>query len=149
MGADLFLHSAFDPYYGEWQRRFDEAVRDRDALDEKDPKQVEAQERVQQCFGKMYETGYFRDSYNSSNVLWKFGLSWWDDVIPLLDDDHHLSVENARKLLTLLDTHEPVFVENLSTVPLDVYRDFQERADELRSFLEHAISLNEPIDCSL
>jgi hypothetical protein len=29
---------------------------------------------------------YFRDSYNMSNVLWTLNLSWWQDVLPLLDE---------------------------------------------------------------
>jgi hypothetical protein len=33
---------------------------------------------------KMYQRGYFRDSYNSSNLLWPFDLSWWQDVLEVL-----------------------------------------------------------------
>jgi len=40
----------------------------------------------------MNERGCFRDSYNDSDLLWKFGLSWWQDITPLHDNRHCLSV---------------------------------------------------------
>src|SRR2546425_6171130 len=36
----------------------------------------------------------FRDAYNATNVLWTCGLSWWSDVIPLLNDDLELAGES-------------------------------------------------------
>lgn len=33
---------------------------------------------------------YFRDSYNMSNVLWTLNLSWWRDVLPVLDEQLEL-----------------------------------------------------------
>jgi hypothetical protein len=32
----------------------------------------------------MYERGCFKDSYNSSNLLWLFDLSWWRDVLEMI-----------------------------------------------------------------
>jgi len=36
-----------------------------------------AQVKVEEYHAKMYESGYFRDSYNDTNLLWRFNLSWW------------------------------------------------------------------------
>ena len=85
MGADLYISHLFDPHYKRWQRRFYKAVAYRDRLPEDAQERGEAQKRAEECYEKMYERGYFRDSYNDSNLLWKFDLSWWDDMIPMLN----------------------------------------------------------------
>ena len=41
-----------------------------------------AQEPLLYCYDKMCEQGYFRDSDNDPNLLWKFNLPWWEDIIP-------------------------------------------------------------------
>lgn len=45
----------------------------------------EAQNIVSYYYNKMYEDGYFRDSYNDTSLFWRLGLSWWGDVGPLID----------------------------------------------------------------
>ena len=35
-----------------------------------------AQAEVAKYFDLMYSEGYFRDSYNVTNVLWRLGLTW-------------------------------------------------------------------------
>jgi len=40
-----------------------------------------AQREVTKYYNRMYpSSGYFRDSYNGSSVLWRLGMSWWQDV---------------------------------------------------------------------
>lgn len=40
-----------------------------------------AQAEVSKYYNAMYpSTGYFRDSYNGTSVLWCLGLSWWKDI---------------------------------------------------------------------
>jgi hypothetical protein len=48
-------------------------------------------------------------AYNDWALLWKFRLSWWGDVIPMLDDKNRLSVEQAQGLLEMLKQRENVF----------------------------------------
>jgi hypothetical protein len=49
----------------------------------------------------VYERGYYRDSYNNSNLLWLFGLSWWEDVLGVLTGkDGKMSPRNAGRFLT-------------------------------------------------
>jgi hypothetical protein len=90
MGADLYLMSLHEPTRKKWDPRFDAAIAERDRHAEGTRKRARAQKRVMECHGRMYGTGYLRDPYNNLDVLWKFGLSWWGDVIPLLDSGGHL-----------------------------------------------------------
>ena len=65
----------------------------------------EAQEQVLRYYDKMYQRGYFRDSYNPSNLLWLFGLSWWRDVLDVLvGKDGKMSPRNARRSCVCLQT---------------------------------------------
>lgn len=92
---------------------------------------------------------YFRDSYNDWELLWKFGLSWWKDIIPLLDDQARLPVEQAVAVLGMLAKREPVFRRTIEPLPVKYQRNFEERYQALREMLEQAARLNLPIHCSL
>lgn len=91
----------------------------------------------------------FRDSYNSWNVLNKFGLSWWADVLPLLEDDRLLQPEQARALQRMLDRREHVFQENLAKLEETERVFFEKKRDRLRALLEEAIKSEQGIECSL
>ena len=67
------------------------------------------------CYEKMYERGYFRDSYNDSALLGKFDLSWWDDVTPMLNDKSELTPEKACSFLAMLKDREQLFECNLAS----------------------------------
>jgi hypothetical protein len=94
------------------------------------------------------EPNYFRDSYGDA-MLWRFGLSWWTAVIPMLDQQEYLSVVQAQKLLELLQGREDIFEENLADEPENNRRYFRRRYVELQRFLATAIRLNTPVLCSL
>jgi DNA-directed RNA polymerase specialized sigma54-like protein len=104
---------------------------------------------VLECYEHLNECGYFRDSYNNSNVLSQFGLDWWGDVIPLLDPEGMLSPEKAERLLALLDEHEQEFEANVRELRRESRAYFEKKATQLRAFLAEAIRLAEPIECSL
>src|ERR1700716_2607516 len=102
MGADLYIPPLFQQQRQQWEPLFEEAARKRDRLKASSKERRQAQARVEECYDKMHAQGYFRDSYNDWNLLWKFGLSWWTDVIPMLDKDRRLSPKNAGRLLQML-----------------------------------------------
>lgn len=97
----------------------------------------------------MYGQGYFRDPYNDWDVLWKFGLSWWADVIPMLDKGHLLVPDKTRRLLELLSEREPTFEGTIAGLPPDNQRYFREKSVELKRFLNQAVELGEAVECSL
>ena len=92
MGADLYLRPVFEPNRKKWEGKFNETIKKRDACEKGALAWNRYQQEAHECFNQMYAEGYFRDSYNSSNLLWKFGLSWWTDVIPMLDEERKLTV---------------------------------------------------------
>jgi len=97
----------------------------------------------------MYEQGYFRDSYNDSNLLNKFGLSWWNDVVPMLNDKSQLTPEKASALLSMLKEREDEFECNLASQQEPAKRYFRQKYEMFKQFLNQAIQLGVPIDCSL
>ena len=117
----------------------------------------EAQKQVLRYYDKMYQRGYFRDSYNSSNLLWLFDLSWWRDVLEVLvGKDGKMSPESAESFLRLLEDRESVFQANLAKVkPADgetraeVEKYFRDKYEHLKTFLRQAIDRKECIRCSL
>ena len=108
-----------------------------------------AQVRVEQAYEKMYSRGYFRDSYNDGNLLWKFGLSWWTDVLLMLDAEGCFTPEQAACLLARLKERESAFKDALGKLEPRDQAWFRECYAELQQFLKEAIALNEPVVCSL
>jgi len=105
---------------------------------------------------------YFRDSYNMSNVLWTLNLSWWKDVLPLLDEDQELKGENLRSLRErivgaqqrrptakeLRENH--VLVSKTSENSIAKWHDhYVMKRKELMDFLDRAIENGSSIICSL
>jgi hypothetical protein len=116
-----------------------------------------AQKWVLKYYGKMHERGYFRDSYNPSNLLWLFDLSWWQDVLDVLvGKDGKMSPRNAERFLKMLADREPVFEAKLKKVKpakgetrAEVEEYFRGEYERLKTFLRQAIDRKESIECSL
>lgn len=149
MGADLYIRSLHNKQAEVWKSCFEEAVRERDKYQRDTAEYDEAQKRVSECYDRLYECGYFRDPYNDWDVLWRFGLSWWNDIVPLLNRENCLAVADVRRLLSMLDEHQGEFQGNMAECSPGDREYFENQAKALREFLNQAIELNEPIACSL
>ena len=159
MGADLCLNSVFRKHRDRYAPKFDHWVAKRDTLNKAGQQAAadEAQKQVLKYYDKMYQRGYFRDSYNSSNLLWLFELSWWRDVLEVLvAKDGKMSPENTVYFLRLLEDRESLFQANLAKVkPADgetraeVKQYFRKKYERLKAFLRKAIDRKECIQCSL
>lgn len=68
MGADLYLDSLHQPQCGRYEPRFERWMQKRDQAQSATDRD-KAQRQVAYYYDKMYERGYFRDSYNSSSLL--------------------------------------------------------------------------------
>lgn len=95
------------------------------------------------------DDGYFRDPYNELSVLGKYGLSWWQDIIPLRDTEGRLSVEKTKIFLAMLEEREADFENNIKTETVALQKDFREGAQLLKQLLRDAIELESSIDASL
>jgi len=150
MGADLYIESICQRKEAMYRAKFEEAVRMRDSM--KSPYNQEYQELVEYYFDKRFAVGYYRDSYNNSNLLWRFEFSYWNNDLQL-DDDGNLPPSQARRLLAILKEREPIFEESLQRIsddgwsdsPEEVIHYFRMKYLRLRVFLKMAIKLNETI----
>jgi hypothetical protein len=159
MGADLYLNSVFQKHHARYAPKFDHWVAKRNALQKAGQQRAadQAHKQVLTYFEKMNERGYFRDSYNSSNLLWLFDLSWWQDVLEVLvDKDGKMSPRNAKRFLQMLADREPVFEAKLKKVKpakgetrADVEEYFRDKYERLKAFLQQAIDRKESVQCSL
>jgi len=113
---------------------------------------------------KTYPEGYFRDSYNATNILWQLNLSWWADVIPMLDDECVLQADGIQTLLEMIEAEEvpPASAIKLgATAPqMDEEGDydyspegwrqyFVEKRESLMAYLRSSLEGNDTIHCSL
>lgn len=163
MGADLYIQKLFNPNREKYRPLIDAAVYVRDVTATTEAEKKKAQEKVEKYFEKMYSQGYFRDSYNDSSFFWRLGLSWWNDVIPMLNKKGDLTVTKAKKLRYIVTTTElkPVTKEEmLAKYPKDEaeFTDewiketneyYLKKRDTFIEFLDTAIKAKLPIYCSL
>lgn len=153
MGADLWIESVSQRKRTMYKDKLDAAIKQRDSV--KYPYNEEYQDLVEFYFDKLSSVGYYRDSYNPSNLLWRFGFSYWKNDLEL-DDAGNLPPSEAKRLLDWLKEHEPVFEASLLEIqgsadePVeDIIRYFRMKYLRLRVFLKMAIKLNEPITWSV
>jgi hypothetical protein len=149
MGADLYIEPIYSENREQWEPLFNQAVDRRDRLAKDSPQWKSAQAEVERYFGRMHSRGYFRDPYNCWDVLAKFDLDWWSDVIPMLDSQGRLSVQRMIQFRIVLWAREWLFEANLAGLPKKQQRYFRRRYRVLRLFLKEAIDRNLPIECSL
>jgi hypothetical protein len=155
MGADLYTNKIFKANQSKWEGKFNKAVAKRNGLPENSPEREEAQKAVTEAYERMHEVGYFRDSYNDTDLIWKYDLSWWGGLDGFMNKDGNITVTSAKKLLKYLDEHRDVFLKNIEKYPryseegkLDQMY-FKAKLTEFRFFLLEAITNKEHIECSV
>ena len=95
---------------------------------------------------QMHEEGYFRDSYNDSNLLWKLGLDYWIWFAGYLDDERCLQPREAKAVLAEVESRR----HRLDDIEDEKEREyFQEKYEEFVGFLRTAIESDELVRCSI
>ena len=162
MGADLYIEKIHRPLMQQYEPLFEAAVRRRDSLP-RDSKDAQAAQRaVTKYYDLMYSEGYFRDSYNATSVLWRLGLSWWQDVTPLCTINRKLRQDRLRKFRDMvasaklelpskeeIEQHNGKVDEQGENSLAEWHKYFVEQRAALLAFLDKAIELNSPVHCSL
>jgi len=125
MGADLYIEcKEADEYDARLKSLVESAIATRNALitlhgADRDRKTLKflnsevqsAQDEVDALDDQRWSKNphYFRDPYNDSSILWRLGLSWWQDVGKMLDEQFEGQPKlkddddegwNARSILT-------------------------------------------------
>lgn len=154
MGADLYLRDIYEENKKKWEPEFYKAIKERDALPN-GAKKDEAQKRVNEAYNQMHASGYFRDSYNDSSLIWKYDLSWWGGLDGFMNKNSEITPTKAKKLLQYLDDNRETFLEKIKDYPayseegkLDQMY-FKAKLTDFRFFLLEAIKNKQSIDCSV
>ena len=171
MGVDIYLNSVWEPWWANNKERLLIAP-NTDAISDVSVISVAAT----LMYDEMRASGaYFRNGYNSSDVMWAMGLSWPHTVGGMVDSEGYLPVERARELLATIEAR-PLTKERLTqhykhkveqhpitgwlfqslgglpTVPPDFDNLavlLRRRRKELIAILKKSIALNEPLLCSI
>ena len=162
MGADLYIEKIHRPLLQQYGPLFEATVKLRDSLPPKSREFKTAQQEVVRYYDLMYSQGYFRDSYNVTNVLNRLGLSWWKDVIPLCSEDKKLHPEKVQAFRDMVATaklelpSKSDIVGQGGTVKsrgenslAEWHAYFIDKQTALLSFLDQAIKVKSAIHCSL
>ena len=121
-------------------------------MKQRDFYQLLAQEMAVQEIERRIESGsVFFDPYNVHGLLPTLGLSWWEDVLPLLDcqkNPGYLRLGNVKKFLGMVQDADQQ-LPSLDETNGEMADHFREKRRELIGFLERAIKLREPVYCDL
>jgi hypothetical protein len=94
----------------------------------------------------------YRDQYNIWTTLQPLGLSWWVDVVPMLNKDNKLPIEKAEELKEKVESGFEYLFQ--SRVRYNIYKKhyvdyINESVNDLLKLLKKSIKEKEPIKCSL
>lgn len=158
MGANLYIQSIVEKSHQQWKPEFQKLIAQRNKLyaEGKDEEAKKLQEKIWEVYGKMYPPeGYFRDSYNSTNLLWQLGFSWWEDVGQLLNEESKLNADGIRTLLNMIEKAKPFSLEDFQDnngfgVPAEeILEYFTRKREAFVLFLKRALALGEDILVSI
>jgi hypothetical protein len=171
MGVDIYLNSIWNPWVDTHQQDLlDHHGSDAETVEDF----IHDLHRISEEFFEKARSsgGYFRNGYNSGDVMWAMGLSWRDDVGKMLDSEGRLPIDHARDLIAKIEarpltrervaqhifehlsdgsvTYRTGFTEYGAPPDLDEMSGFLcKRRDELLVILRKSIELGEPLVCSL
>ncbi len=112
------------------------------------------QVKVDEIYDFMFpDDGYFRDSYNNSSLFWILGLSWWQDVGELTDDESLLHADGAiqtlREMVMSKVIPDEVTIEGSDENSKELGDHFKAKKARFIQFLDKALELKQPILASI
>ena len=105
---------------------------------------------VQEIERRIEAGSVFFDPY-INGVLSTLGLSWWQDVLPLVNGHKspaYMSVGDVKKFLAMVRDADQQLPSGEGSGE-ELADRFRKRRDELIHFLERAVKLGEPVYCDL
>jgi len=145
VGADIYI---YDDDYLSFQKRADE-ICDREGWEKYfDNKEMQAERK------SLNETRYYRDSYNASNLLWRYSMSWWALSDQYCDDEGMMGKEGIMAIRQ--GTSYPVDEEQIridfadhEDGPDSWVEYFKEKREKLHAFLQLALEKDAMLLCSV
>lgn len=148
MGADIYLRKKYEKHSEKYQKKFDVAIKERDDKRPESAEHKKAQKNVEKWYDLMLSKGYFRDSYNDSNLLWKMDLSWWEWANKYCDEEGEISPDKLKLLLVELDVNKSK-LDNYDFENDKEREYFEQKYKDLTGLIQEAIDLNEPLEFSV
>ena len=148
MGAEIFLHSAWDAYCERLPLLKEQGRVD--PITQADPIHLgrgvwhlaSVADSIAMDEERMVGNGYFRCA---DDLLWAMSLSWSNTVAPMLDEKEFLPVSRAAELLAVVESH-PLRNEGLAS-GLTTNANALRRQRELpMTLLRRSIELREPLE---
>jgi len=148
MGAEIFLHSAWDAYCERLPLLKEQGRVD--PITQADPIHLgrgvwhlaSVADSIAMDEERMVGNGYFRCA---DDLLWAMGLSWSNTVAPMLDEKEFLPVSRAAELLALVESH-PLTNERLASGLAINANALRRQRELLLSLLRRSIELREPLE---
>lgn len=160
MGADLYL-TGFGENKKKYQSLLDEALTKRDeARMAGNTQEAEHwKKEIERLNDLIYGEYYFCDSYNSSSVACAMGISWWRDIVPLLNENSNLCGEKLEAVIAMVEEKQispavELKLENCVDADTTEGRErwrqyFVEERERLLTFLKNGRKNSTGIMCSL
>jgi hypothetical protein len=147
MGAEIFLHSAWDAYCERLPLLKEQGRVD--PITQADPIHLgrgvwhlaSVADSIAMDEERMVGNGYFRCA---DDLLWAMGLSWSNTVGPMLDEKEFLPVSRAAELLALVESH-PLTNERLASGLAINANALRRQRELLVSLLRRSIEVREPL----
>ena len=144
MGAEIFLHSAWDAYCERLpsfkeRGRVDPTTKADLHLGRDLWHLASVADSIAAAEQRMVGDGYFRCG---DDLLWEIGLSWSNTVAPLLDEKEFLPVSRAAELLALIESR-PLPNERLAS---GLTTKALSQRELLITLLRRSIELSEPLE---
>ena len=135
MSAELYFENEYEAYH---------------ELLKKQPALHDAKKILDDC--------YFYDPYSYLSVMWAMGMSWWQEIIPMLKNDGHLPLDNCEELIKILENTDVIpersIISDIDRDRAEIDENFNQEYMEnkkkrLIQFLKKSIDNKVPIYCSL
>ena len=152
MGADLYMNKRYKKRLQKMKPQLDKAFQRLGFLTQGTIKYQREKERYLNLLDELHEGIYFRDAYNHQSVMWALGLSWWNDVLPLLDQENKLSVCKTHELVKMIKFKNIEVSHGLlkHSLSMEAAKSLlNNKRINLLSFLSTSIKIDEEIYCSL
>jgi len=148
MGAEIFLHSAWDAYCERLPLLKEQGRVD--PMTKVDPMHLgrgvwhlaSVADSIAMDEERMVGNGYFRCA---DDLLWAMGLSWSNTVAPMLDEKEFLPVSRAAELLAVIESH-PLRNEGLASGLTTNANALRRQRELLVSLLRRSIEVREPLE---
>jgi hypothetical protein len=160
MGADLYRNTTTDADRQSAIKQLDQDY---------EMQGMHTNEAIRRAFWQRWDSirndanWYFRDSYNDSSLMWKIGLSWWQDLDPYMgpagdgvlgkdedgEDDYSMHPPGIRRFVQEIRNRSELLMFNCRDLDQEEKEYFSDKYDRFLIFLDATADAGDTISCSV